>query len=63
LDDEERFAGEVGVFGPEGGNVETRMGWGGGEIRVGSVGKALQTMGMARVGVLSLQSSVILIPS
>ncbi|KAF7357793.1 BZ3500-MvSof-1268-A1-R1-Chr3-1g06135 protein [Mycena venus] len=47
-DDEERFAGEVGVFGSEGGNVETRMGWGGGEISVGSVGKAVQTMGMAR---------------
>ncbi|KAJ6489585.1 glycosyl hydrolases family 31-domain-containing protein [Mycena vitilis] len=47
-DDEERFAGEVGVFGSKGGNMETRMGWGGGEIRVGSVGKAMQTMGMAR---------------
>ncbi|KAJ7267606.1 glycosyl hydrolases family 31-domain-containing protein [Mycena haematopus] len=47
-DDEERFAGEVGVFAGPGGNVETRMGWGGGEIRVGSVGKAMQTMGMAR---------------
>ncbi|KAF7376546.1 Glycosyl hydrolases family 31-domain-containing protein [Mycena sanguinolenta] len=51
-DDEERFAGEVGMFvdvgaGP-GGNVEERMGWGGGEVRVGSVGKAMQTMGMAR---------------
>lgn len=50
-DDEERFVGEVGVFGNKGGSVETRMGWGGGEIRVGSVGKAVQTMGMARVGV------------
>ncbi|KAJ6594391.1 glycosyl hydrolases family 31-domain-containing protein [Mycena capillaripes] len=48
MDDEERFVGEVGVFGSQGGSVETRMGWGGGEIRVGSVGKAVQTMGMAR---------------
>ncbi|KAJ7121284.1 glycosyl hydrolases family 31-domain-containing protein [Mycena crocata] len=48
LDDEERFVGEVGLFGKKGENVETRMGWGGGEIRVGSVGKAIQTMGMAR---------------
>ncbi|KAJ7782318.1 glycosyl hydrolases family 31-domain-containing protein [Mycena maculata] len=48
MDDEERFVGEEGVFGPKGGNVETRMGWGGGEIRLGSVGKAVQTMGMAR---------------
>ncbi|KAJ7761077.1 glycosyl hydrolases family 31-domain-containing protein [Mycena metata] len=47
-DDEERFAGEVGLWGNTGDNVETRMGWGGGEIRVGSVGKAVQTMGMAR---------------
>ncbi|KAF8199901.1 glycosyl hydrolases family 31-domain-containing protein [Mycena galopus ATCC 62051] len=47
-DDEERFAGEVGVFESKGGNVETRMGWGGGEIRVGSVGGVMQTMGMAR---------------
>ncbi|KAJ6494934.1 glycosyl hydrolases family 31-domain-containing protein [Mycena vulgaris] len=48
MDDEERFVGEEGVFGAKGGSVETRMGWGGGEIRVGSVGKAVQTMGMAR---------------
>ncbi|KAK7005918.1 hypothetical protein R3P38DRAFT_3326385 [Favolaschia claudopus] len=47
-DDEERFVGEVGVYGGEGGNTEMRMGWGGGETRVGSVGKAIQTMGMAR---------------
>ncbi|KAJ7141312.1 glycosyl hydrolases family 31-domain-containing protein [Mycena epipterygia] len=47
-DDEERFVGEVGLFGPKGDSVETRMGWGGGEIRLGSVGKAVQTMGMAR---------------
>ncbi|KAJ6625766.1 glycosyl hydrolases family 31-domain-containing protein [Mycena sp. CBHHK59/15] len=48
MDDEERFAGEVGVFGGAGSSVETRMGWGTGEIRVGSVGKAMMTMGMAR---------------
>ncbi|KAJ7495980.1 glycosyl hydrolases family 31-domain-containing protein [Mycena galericulata] len=48
MDDEERFVGEVGVFGAKGGSVEKRMGWGGGEIRLGSVGKAVQTMGMAR---------------
>ncbi|KAJ7091907.1 glycosyl hydrolases family 31-domain-containing protein [Mycena belliarum] len=48
LDDEERFAGEEGMYGPAGQSVEKRMGWGGGEIRLGSVGKAIQTMGMAR---------------
>ncbi|KAJ7217663.1 glycosyl hydrolases family 31-domain-containing protein, partial [Mycena pura] len=48
MDDEERFVGEVGMFGSPGENVEMRMGWGGGEARVGSVGKAIQTMGMAR---------------
>ncbi|KAJ7485732.1 glycosyl hydrolases family 31-domain-containing protein [Mycena latifolia] len=48
MDDEERFVGEEGMFGPKGGSVETRMGWGGGETRLGSVGKAIQTMGMAR---------------
>ncbi|TDL29099.1 hypothetical protein BD410DRAFT_3704 [Rickenella mellea] len=49
-DDEERFQGELGMFAAQGveNNVEQRMGWRGGAIRVGSVGKAIQTMGMAR---------------
>lgn len=34
------------------GNVEKRMGWRGGATTVASVGKAVQTMGMARVSLL-----------
>ena len=51
VDDEELFRGELGMWDAEGvaGNVEQRMGWGRGETRVGSVGKAIQTIGMARV--------------
>jgi alpha-glucosidase len=55
VDDEARFQGEVGMWNasvegcPIAHNVEKRMGWRGGETRVGSVGKAIQTMGMARV--------------
>ncbi|KAF7321974.1 Glycosyl hydrolases family 31-domain-containing protein [Mycena kentingensis (nom. inval.)] len=49
FDDEERFKGEVGMFARDWEDaVEKRMGWAGGETRVGSVGKGIQTMGMAR---------------
>jgi hypothetical protein len=49
--DDERFQGEIGMWNANGGdnNVEKRMGWGRGPMRVGSVGKVVQTMGMARV--------------
>ncbi|KAF7305934.1 Glycosyl hydrolases family 31-domain-containing protein [Mycena chlorophos] len=52
MDDDVEFQGELGMYareseGPEE-NVEKRMGWGKGPTRMGSVGKAIQTMGMAR---------------
>lgn len=60
VDDDELFRGEVGMWAANGGtvatNVEQRLGWGLGEIRVGSAGKATNTMGMARVS-LSAPSS------
>lgn len=52
IDDEGVFAGEVPMFDASTGsapsNVESRMGWGGEATRIGSVGKAVQTAGMAR---------------
>lgn len=49
LDDDETFAGEVGMWADKEGTVEKRMGWGGGVTTAGAVGRAVQTMGMARV--------------
>lgn len=58
VDDDELFRGEIGMWAAHGGrvanNVEKRMGWGLGGIRVGSAGKATNTMGMARVSLLAL---------
>lgn len=62
VDDEATFRGEIGMFDadvepsssptPSANNVEKRMGWGRGETSVGSVGKAINTAGMGRVGIL-----------
>lgn len=58
IDDEVRFRGELGMYDAKvagvkiDDSVEKRCGWNGGEIRVGSVGKAINTMGMARVGLI-----------
>ncbi|KAK4051516.1 hypothetical protein OIO90_004730 [Microbotryomycetes sp. JL221] len=62
VDDEATFAGEVGLYRsqiPTGlsDDVEKRAGWGGGSVRAGSVGKAIQTMGMARATYEALLSS------
>lgn len=59
VDGEEKFVGHVGMWNARGqaDNVEKRMGWGEGEARVGSVGKAINTIGMARVGSPSLRPS------
>lgn len=45
------FKGELGMWNASGvsDTVEKRMGWGLGGARVGSVGKAIQTIGMARL--------------
>ncbi|KAI5476387.1 hypothetical protein MNV49_007765, partial [Pseudohyphozyma bogoriensis] len=52
VDDDATFAGEIGMYdafgGEVGANVEKRAGWNGGKTTVGSVGKAINTMGMAR---------------
>jgi alpha-glucosidase len=58
LDGNATFRGELGIANASVGastvldNVEKRMGWRGGVTTVGSVGKAIQTMGMARVRLL-----------
>ncbi|KAI5478030.1 hypothetical protein MNV49_005493 [Pseudohyphozyma bogoriensis] len=59
LDDAERFAGEVPMWQAKGeaGNVEKRLGWNGGEITCGAVGKAIQTMGMARASYEAIMES------
>ncbi|KAM0786221.1 hypothetical protein ACM66B_007024 [Microbotryomycetes sp. NB124-2] len=62
VDDEARFAGDLGMYdanvaGEVGTNVEKRAGWGQGETRLGSVGKAIQTMGMARATYEAVVSS------
>lgn len=55
VDGHARFRGQVGMWGSRladvADNVEKRMGWGGGVARVGSVGKAANTMGMARASI------------
>ncbi|KAK4049956.1 hypothetical protein OIV83_003780 [Microbotryomycetes sp. JL201] len=53
VDDDAKFAGQLSMYEAVvpvkiGTNVEERAGWGLGEIRLGAVGKAIQTMGMAR---------------
>ncbi|KAL8286348.1 hypothetical protein RQP46_004365 [Phenoliferia psychrophenolica] len=50
VDDDELLRGEMGMWNAVGtaNNVERRMGWRGGKTTVGAVGKALQTIGMAR---------------
>ncbi|SCV71199.1 BQ2448_2787 [Microbotryum intermedium] len=63
VDDDATFKGDLGLWNANsahnkiGNNVETRMGWGRGEITVGSVGKAVQTMGMARATYEALLST------
>lgn len=53
------YRGELPMYSAEVGssrvsdNVERRMGWTEGEIQIGTVGKAIQTMGMARVSTSS----------
>ncbi|SGY50174.1 BQ5605_C001g00861 [Microbotryum silenes-dioicae] len=63
VDDDATFKGELGLWntttaqGKIGDNVQRRMGWGRGETTVGSVGKAVQTMGMARATYEALLSA------
>ena len=62
VDDEARFAGQLGLYNARtptriSENVEKRAGWGGGQTTVGQVGKAIQTMGMARVSEGSLSKA------
>lgn len=61
VDGASMFRGELGMWNARvphmANNVEKRLGWGLGETCVGSVGKAINTMGMARVRTLSSQSS------
>lgn len=65
VDDEATFRGELRIANASVGaltvldNVEKRMGWQGGVTKVGSVGKAIQTMGMARVSLLLLPNSLL----
>lgn len=50
LDDDEQFRGEIPLFDTRNGNIsdiQKRMGWMGSQ-RVGSVGRGVQTLGMAR---------------